>query len=437
MRAYGASAVLFFVLAGCRQLQQAPLNREWSDLAGRARSPILADSREEDKDLLGWQKLVEERLQSDRERLEKQPKVTGAFVDLPIRDALFEISNQTKVPIVVDQSVTGTVTLDLKNVPLESALRLIVFAGGYAYSTDGGAYFVGVADPNSVGYASLTTSRIIPTYLPPKQVVASLNKAYAPYLSFAEGVNKLVLTGPSAILDRLESDVRLIDRAPVQVLIEVLVIETKLGNDLDVGLDYSRLELELEQRLATDNNRATFNLNELDVIGRLALTFNLLAEKNMATVRSHPKIVTSNGTPAEIRSQVESYVLITRPGITFFQTNLEIIKSGTTLKVTPSVTRNDEIELILEPEVADVVGITADASGGLPVISRRSVKSTVRLKNGDVLVIGGLYQEASRDISRGLPFLKDLPILNLAVGKQDRRTSSSELLIFVSPKVIK
>ncbi len=417
-------------------VHEAP-KKEWAQLQARGRPPILKDPREEDGDLLGWQKLAQERAQAERERLAKQPKVTAAFVDLPIRDALFEVSTQTKIPIVADQTVTGTVTLDLKDVPFETVLRMAVFAGGYAYSTDGFAYYVGLPDPNSAGYSLLTASRVVPTYLAPKQIAASLNKAYAGYLSFGEGANKITLTGPSYVLDRLEADIRMIDRPPVQVLIEVLVVETKTTDLHDFGLDYSAASVSIEQRLRSDNDPDTFNLNQLDVIGRLALTFNLMAERNQATVRSHPKIVTTSGAAAEIRSLVESYVLITRPGVTFFQTNLEIIKAGTILKVTPVVTRNDEIELALEPEVSDVVGISNDATGGLPVISRRAVKSSVRLRNGDVLVIGGLYNENLRDVARGIPFLKELPIVNLFTGKQEKRGASSELLIFVSPKVVR
>ena len=433
----GISFLLAALLAGCAVPEPAPLQGTWHDLMAAGRPPILKDSGEVDQDLLGWQKLQQERAATDQERLGRQPKVTAAFVDLAIRDALFEISNQAKIPIVVDQAVAGNVTLDLKGLPFESALRLIVFSGGYAYSTDGFAYFVGVIDPNSPSYSTLTTSRVLPTYLPPKQIVASVNKAYAPFLSFAEGTNRIVLTGPTSVLDRLEADIRMIDRAPAQILIEALIVETKTGNDHDMGLEYSAASASIEKTLTTDNDRTTKNLQQIDVIGRLSLTFNLLASKNLAIVRSNPKIIATNGVPAEIRSQVESYVLITRPGATFFQTNLEIIKSGTILKVTAVVTRNDEIELTLDPEVSDVVGISADASGNLPVISRRGVKSTVRLKNRDVLVIGGLYQDASRDISRGLPFLKDMPLLNILGGKVESRSSASELLIFVSPKVVR
>ncbi len=429
-------AVAAMLPLGCGTVPDAPQNRAWEDFLARARSPILKNDKDPDPDLLGWEKVLQERAQAEQQRLAKQPKVSAAFVDLGIRDALFEISTQSKIPVVVDQGVAGNVTLDLKDIPFESALRLVVFAGGYAYSTDGFAYYVGTLDPNSPSYSLLTTSRVIPTYLPPKQVAASLGKAYQNFATFAEGTNKLVLTGPSAILDRLEADVRAIDRPPVQVMIEVLVVETKFGNNTDLGLEYGKLESTFSHQI-TPGNQTVPKLNQLDLISQLALTFNMLEVKNLATVRSHPKIVTSSGTTAEIRSQVENYVLITRPGVTFFQTNLEIIKSGTILKVTPTVTRNDEIELILEPEVSDVVGVTADASGSLPVISRRTVKSTVRLKNGDVLTIGGLYAEHSRDSLRGLPILKDMPIVNLATAQQSKIGLTSELLIFVSPKVIR
>ena len=425
------------LLAGCAAPETKPLNSDWADLIARSRPSILKDLREPDLELQSFQKAREERLRAEEARLATQPKVSAAFVDLPIRDALFEISNQTKIPIVLDQSVSGNVTLNLKDVPLESALRMVVFAGGYAYAQEGGVYYFGTPDPQSKTYLTLATSRIVPTYSPPKLVIAGLNKAFSSYLSHSEGTNKIVLTGPPAILDRLEAEIRHLDRPPPQIQIEALVVETKLGDELNAGLDYGKLEAAFQSELHSDNDSATKNLHKNDLISKLGLTFELMATQNLAVVHAHPKVVTTSGTAAEIKSLVESYVIINRPGATFVTSELQIIKSGTSLKVTPLVTRNDEIELTVEPELADVVGITPEASGALPVISRRSVKSTVRLKSGEVLIIGGLYEDSIRNAKSGIPFLKDLPVVSLVAGKQSDRGRTSELMIFVSPKLLK
>lgn len=428
-------STLLLGIAGCAPV--AMPKHDWTEMTGRARPVILRDPGAPDADLLGLQKEQEERARAEEVRLAAQPKVTAAFVDLPIRDALLEISNQTKTPIVLDQTVNGNVSLDLKQSPLETALRMVVFSGGFAYTKEGGTYFVGTPDPSNRTYMTLTTSRIVPTYLPPKLIVASLNKAFATYLSHSEGTNKLVLTGPSSVLDRLETEIRLLDRPPAQIQIEALVVETKFGDDLGAGLDYGKLEATFQKELHTDDDRATKNLNKIDLIGKLAMTFELLSSQNRATINSHPKVVTTSGTAAEIKSLVESYVIINRPGATFVTSELQIIKSGTMLKVTPVITRNDEVELTVEPEVATVVGITAESSGSLPVISRRSVKSTVRLKSGDVLVMGGLYEEQARHVASGIPFLKDMPVLSILGGKRQEAAGSSELIIFISPKVLK
>lgn len=435
------ASLLLLILGACAggPSEESEGRKEFELIRQRAKAPIIRNGTEEDADLLGWKKLQDERIKTEQDRLSKQPKVTANFVDMPLRDAIFEISMQAKIPVVVDQTVAGDVTINLEDVPFETALRLLVFSGNYAYSTDGRAYFVATLDPKSPTFVTLTTTRMIPTYMPPKMIAASLSKAYTDYLSYAEGTNMIVLTGPSSILDRIEEDVRLLDRPPVQVLIDVLVVETKLGTDHDIGLEYSKLMMEFEENRRADNNDNTFDLEQLDIVSRLSLTFDLLASKQKASIKSHPKIVTSNGVPAEIRSLTEQYVIILRTGTNFNQANLEVIKSGTTLKVTPVVTRNDEIELILEPEVADVIGVTDQNGTGqtLPVISRRGVKSTVRVRNGDVIIIGGLYEEVARNVRRGLPFLKDVPILNILTSRDVESASSTELLIFVSPKVLK
>lgn len=428
-------------LAGCSSTPEEHLegHKSLQEMLGNAKAPIIRSGAETDADLDGWKKLQEERKKAEDDRLSKQPKVTANFVDMPLRDAIFEISTQAKIPVVVDQSVAGDVTLNLEDVPFETALRLLVFSGNYAWSREGAAYFVATLDPKSPTFATLTTTRIIRTYHPPKLIATSLSKAYADYITYSEGTNVMVLTGPTSILDRIEEDLQLIDRPPLQVLIDVLVVETKIGSEHDLGLEYSKLVMEFEESRRLDNSDNTFDFEQLDITSRLTIAFDLLAAKNKASIKSHPQIVTSNGVPAEIRSLTEQYIVILRGGTTFTSANLEVIKSGTTLKVTPVVTRNGEIELTLEPEVADVIGVTDQNGTGqtLPVISRRGVKSTVRVRNGDVIIIGGLYEENARTVRRGLPFLKDVPVLNILTSREVDKVQSSELLIFVSPKILK
>lgn len=415
-----------------------PPMAEWPNLVSHARPTVLKDERRlhdhDEKSVRDWAALREARQKEEDARLAKQPKVTAAFFELPIKDALLEISNQAKVPVVMDPTLTGTVTLNLTDVPLESALTMVLFSGNYAYSYDGRAYYVGSADPQSPGYAKLTTTRVVRTYMAPKDVTARLSKVFAPYVSYSDNSSTLTLTGPTSTLDRIEADIRLVDRAPHQVMIEVLVVETKVGGDASLGVDYGKINATLERSFRWESSLQT--INQLDVLARLAATFDLLAADNVAKIRSHPKIVTSEGVPAEIRAHVESYVIFTLPGVTVFTSQVSVIHSGTTLKVTPRVGRDGEIDLAIEPEVADVVGISGEQTGSLPVISRRAVKSNVRVKNGDVVIIGGLYEQAARDLKRGLPFLKEVPVVNLLAGSQESHSTQTELLIFVSPKVV-
>ncbi|MBI4563762.1 MAG: hypothetical protein HY716_03595 [Planctomycetes bacterium] len=434
-----ALAGMAFVLASCRSTEEAPLRAGNFIKDLKSLSPETASAAASDENLHRWRDLQKRRKKTEEERLARQPKVSMTLNNAPIREALLQIAQQAGVNIVMDQTLAGHVTLKLHDAPLETAIRLVAFAGNTTYSTDGCNYYVGTLDPTAPNFSMYSTTRVIPTYQPPKQVVARLNKAYANYLAYAEGTNLLTLTGPTAVLDRLEADIWQVDQAPIMVLIEVLIAEVKTGDGIDVGLDYSQIQAAIEQKKKSDNDRSTFNLNQLDVMGRLALAFDILESRNIATIRSRPHIVTANGTPAEIRSLVESYVhvFIQPPGLPVLSSGLQIIKSGTTLHVTPTVTRNGEIELVLEPELADVVGITPANIGSLPVINRRGAKSVVRVKDGGVAIIGGLYEENSRRINRGLPFLKDVPVVNIFTSKQEHHYATTELLIYVSPKILR
>ncbi len=161
-----------------------------------------------------------------------------------------------------------------------------------------------------------------------------------------------------------------------------------------------------------------------------------LVADDKAQLLASPNILTPNHKRAEIR-RVEEFP--------FQQFSLEpsgrsvaevrFIDLGIILGVTPHVLRDPDgrqyVKLELEPEVSMAVGTTA----GVPIRSVRSTKSEANLRNGQSLVIGGIYKQDTREFDQGVPGLRKVPILGHLFSRKEERLTETELMIFVKPVV--
>src|SRR3972149_8185814 len=134
-----------------------------------------------------------------------------------------------------------------------------------------------------------------------------------------------------------------------------------------------------------------------------------MVRERKVRIRANPKVATLQGQPASIFVGKDQYYSLLTGSLSFPYERLEVIKVGVSLNITPYISDNQEITIDVLPEVSDV--IQASSATGLPVVSRRSVKTRVRVKEGETLVIGGLMQKNEREIRRKIPLLGSIPIL--------------------------
>ncbi|MEW6680942.1 MAG: type II and III secretion system protein, partial [bacterium] len=103
---------------------------------------------------------------------------------------------------------------------------------------------------------------------------------------------------------------------------------------------------------------------------------------------------------------------------------------GIVLKVTPLITQEKEIMLSLEPEISDVAEIGRD---GLPIVNRRSLKTTLIVKNGETIAIGGLLQERKEKKTIGIPLLDRIPLLGkILFSHTITKAYQTELVVFIT-----
>ncbi len=375
-----------------------------------------------------------------------QVLITNVFYESDIREALRDISIQAGVPIIADQSVQGSVTLEVTGLPLEQTLQRMLAPGGFTCKHMDGYYLVGAAIPDNPSFPLLSTTELIrPNYVKAALVPNLLSDFYKPFLKVDDASNTVAVTASLEIIDEIRRDLAAIDVPPKQVMIEALVTEfskstmKKLGIDwrlIGSGPDYnfgvtslftdradSSLLVTLSQA-GTKYHRSTYDL---------IATIQAMAEAGQVELHANPRVVTMDGQEATIFLGREEYYQIVSGPANYLYERLEVIRVGITLKIRPFVAENGDITVELEPEVSNVVGIGATK---LPVISKRSVVTKVRVKNGETITIGGLIQKTERKTEVKIPLLGDIPILGYFFKSSRPSVDESEAVIFITPHIL-
>jgi general secretion pathway protein D len=285
-----------------------------------------------------------------------------------------------------------------------------------------------------------------------------------------ETTNAVIVTTFPRNWMEIEVTIKQLDRQPRQVLIEVLVAEITLTDDLRLGVDWAlklgKFTTLASQSISTASPATISPIDRTVPItsslalpgpGLTAFTFgtdqfmailNTLASENLVNVLSNPHVLTSENKKAVINVS-DSIPIVTSQqvpiGGTTTQTatnttsvigtqSVEYRDAGVILTVTPRIGDRGTVALDVKQEVNDV-GAAEPPTGSRRIIKREAETSVV-LVNNQTLVLGGLIRDRVETQDRGIPFLKDIPILGYFFGAKVRTTTRTELMLLITPRVI-
>jgi len=370
---------------------------------------------------------------------EQGPLISNAFLEADLRSALYDVAQQAGVHIIVDDNVNGTVSVDLDQVPLEEALKLMLMAGGHSFrKIDANCYLVGTGDPQSPTFNLLSTTAVIPLHHIKAEKASDLllSDYFRDYLKVDPSKNVVVVTAPQAIIDRVVADLKRIDVPRSQVLIEAVIVDVQAERAKEFLSDWR-----LTTNVPSPEDTRTIAFEGLTLgytslhMRELLVALRALVTNGIARIRAEPSVSTLDGEQAEIFVGREEYFSILAGGtITYPYYRLESIKSGITLRVLPRIVEDDLITLEFSPEVSDVV---ARGEEGLPVVSRRRVTTTVRVSDGETVVVGGLAAELVRKERAGVPLLRDLPLVGVLFSRTATSYQKDEVMVLLTPHIVR
>lgn len=432
------------------------------------------------------EKLTEQEAEARRE--EKFPytgeKLSLNFQDIEVRSVLQLIADFTGLNLVASDTVGGSITLRLQNVPWDQALDLILKTKGLDKRQIGNVLLVAPADEIAAREKlELETTKQIAELAPVRLDIIQVNYAKAgdivglikedeELISDRGFVSSDVRTNTISVretAEKLEEIRRLVSTwdVPVrQVSIEARIVraQTNVAEDLGIRWGGAAYDVsgdnvfaiggsqgaveEARQAAGGGSNTITFPgalAVDLGVTGEGASSFAIgwgsddflvdlelsaLESDGQAEVVSQPRVVTADRQTASIKSGEEiPYQEASSSGAT----SVSFKEAVLSLEVTPQITPDDKI-------IMDLV-VNQDSRGevtaGIPSINTNAVTTQVLVGNGETVVLGGIFQSEVATQTTKTPFLGDIPYLGRLFKRTERIDERSELLIFITPKIIK
>ncbi len=406
------------------------------------------------------------------------------FQDIEVRAILQLIADFTELNMVISDTVGGNVTLRLKNVPWDQSLDIILKSRGLGMRQIDDVIMVA---PNAEIAAreklELEASKQVDELAPLRTEFMQINYAKADDLAalikaeensllsergsvtIDARTNTLIVQDAPKSLQSVREMIIKIDIPVRQVLIEARIVnaDESFAKDLGVRFGFSRairgdediktlgggnpgstefagttsFHTDGRENLIVDLPSTAVGSGALHLavgkIGSWLLQLELsalLAEGRGENIAS-PKVITTNQQEAVIESGVEiPYSEASSSGAA----TVSFKKAVLSLRVTPQITPNGKVLLDLQVN-QDTQG--ALLVGGIPTINTRNIGTQVMVDNGETVVLGGVYSQIRNKTVNRIPFFSDLPYVGFLFNRSGKTNSKAELLIFITPKILK
>jgi len=379
-------------------------------------------------------------------------KISLDYKDADLSSVLRSLAWTYKLNIVTSPDIKGRVTINLKEVSVKEALGAILAINGLAYAERGGIIYIAPGDPKTV---EMDSEVIFLKYLSASEAQNLLRRIMSPKgdMKINETSNSLIITDYPNNIEKILALLEKVDFPPQQVLIEAKIIDINTTDLEALGVTWAanyqpeegifdrstRAAEQLHGTLSmaeqsSDLSGAQFTLNALTFKGlSITATIDALVKDAKANVLATPSIAVLNGQEARIVIG-ERYPYKERTQTTSGTTETtKFVDIGTTLRVTPQINQDGYITMRIHPEVSS---LAASLDAG-PRITTREADTTVRVKEGETLIIGGLIKQQEDRSNERVPILGRLPIVGALFSRREHDLEQKELAVFITPKILR
>lgn len=431
----------------------------------------------------------------DKSILEREGKLISInFQDIPVRNVLQLIADYNQFNLVVSDSVEGNLTLRLDGVPWQQVLDIILQVKGLDKRVDGNVILVAPTDEldlrekQQLEKQKLTeemgelSSEIIKVNFAKASDIAEMINGEGNIsmlsergsMTIDERTNSLLIRELPENIEVIREIIESLDIPVKQVQIEARIVTINEGNMDELGIRWGFTSINgsntvggsiennlatiglyngeggddggdgdgvgiddfLNVNLAATSSNATslaFQVAKLGSDTLLDLELSALQQESKAEIISSPRLITTNKKPAYIEQGTEiPYLESSSSGAT----TVTFKKAVLSLKVTPQITPDNRLVLDLSVTQDRPGQVVKTGTGEAVAIDTQRIGTQVLVNNGETVVLGGIFQHSITNSVDKVPLLGDLPLLGALFRRSYENVGKSELLIFVTPKVV-
>lgn len=414
-------------------------------------------------------------------------KISLDFQDVEIRTILQILAKESGMNIVASDSVSGKMTLSLKDVPWDQALDLVMQARNLDMRQQGN--IVNIAPRDEL----LAKDK---AFLQAEKDIADLGALYSQnfqlkYKNVEEfrsilrldnadttgnrntlvsgrgsvlidpATNTLIVTDTRSVIEKFRKLIDELDVPAQQVMIEARIVEAADGFSRDLGVKFGATgreklknetsafgwgvnsgfgggdKWEAQTKINLPVAAAANSISLVRAISSGALNLELSASESLSKTKTlaNPRVLTQNRKEAKIESGYEIPFTVTTASGGGNSTNTELKKAVLGLTVTPNITPDGQIIMTVKIN-KDSPAQCASGNNTILCISTKSLNTQAMVENGGTLIVGGIYEENNGNTLTKVPLLGDIPVIGNLFKTRGKKTDRRELLIFITPRII-
>lgn len=386
--------------------------------------------------------------------------------EAPVKALLGEIADQMSLNLVTYDAPEGRLTASVSDLNLDETLTLLFKGTDVTYRREGDTYYIGRRQTSGIATTRLIKLDHMKADGIPKLIPPALKQGVT--LQVIPEYNALMVSGTNDVIREIEAAVQSLDQPTPLILIEALVVDFQSSDLFELGFEFGQDQQKSEQaksegysfgedgvRFSAEDERGNFYLDKLKPvakdfgianIGKLPQDFffklRALSQEGKVEIRSRPQIATLSGHTASLSIGTTQYFILRKEtpiqspggGVVVQETErFEQIEANVSLEVTPWVTASGEVTTEIRPEFSTPVG--AFQPDVPPTINSRVFESTVRLRDGETIILGGLIQDEETVRKNKIPLLGSIPLLGRLFQSRSTDTEKSELIVYLTPRI--
>lgn len=384
--------------------------------------------------------------------------ITMDVQNIPIAEIVSAVSNQMGKDYFLFADLKGNASLKVHEVPYEEFLKLLFNGTELTFKKDGSVYLFGDRNLEGLRQSKLITlkNRTIEKLI--DFIPAELKKGID--IKLFEDLNGIIVSGSQPRINELETFLRQIDLVVPMVHIEVIIADVRKSNSLSAGIsaglgtttgttggtflpDYnvSLNSKSINNIISGINGFGVVNLGA--VTPNFYLNLKAMESSGVLKIRSTPQIATLNGHEAKLSVGQTAYYLEVNNNLVNTNVNQQNllqtqsykpVNADLSVNIDPQISGDEQITMTINVKQSSFTERISNTAP--PGTINRDFQSLVRVKNGEMIMLGGLEESQINNSGSGLPFISRVPVLKWIFGNRTKSKSGNKLTIFIKPTVI-